>query len=100
MVPLTAPVAGPPVPGPANPLPPPLPAPELLPELEPLLLPLLDVLPELDPLLDPELELPDPAGVHPGAGPAFSSIPLPSAIYIEQSGNVTLPSTIAYVAPL
>ncbi|MEI6670100.1 MAG: hypothetical protein WCP29_18280 [Acidobacteriota bacterium] len=106
VVPLTAPVPGPPVRGPANvapPLlelaPPEVPPLELLvdPPLLELLLELLD--PPLDVLVDPPpLELPllpdPPAGVHPGAWPADNNMPFPSAIYIEQSGNVTLPSTI------
>ncbi|MEI6670101.1 MAG: hypothetical protein WCP29_18285 [Acidobacteriota bacterium] len=81
--------------------PPPL---ELLPEPPLELLvdpPLLELLLEL---LDPPLELPllpdPPAGVHPGAWPADSNMPLPSAIYQLQSGNVTLPSTMVNVDPL
>ena len=111
--PLTEPVRGPPLEGPTNAGPLELPLLELLPllleppELEELLPPLelplleLDELDEVDELLPP-LELPllllvvplDPLDVHPSADPAGSNIPLPSAMYRLQSGNVTLPSTM------
>jgi len=89
-------VDGPPVPGPAK-----------LPELEPLLDPdeLLEpeeLLLELDELLEPE-ELPElelPPDVQPGATPAGIIRPLSMTMYTVQSGNVTLPLTRAYVAPL
>jgi hypothetical protein len=101
VVPLTEPVEGPPVAGPVN-APPLLLDPEPLPELDPLLEPEPPLDPELELLPDPELlpELERPLGVHPGAGPAGNSMPLPSAMYVEQSGNVTFPLTIVNVAPL
>ena len=43
---------------------------------------------------------PPPPGVQPAAVPTGISIPLVIAIYTVQSGNVTFPPTIGYVAPL
>jgi hypothetical protein len=44
--------------------------------------------------------VPPPPGVHPGAIPAGISNPLVIAMYTVQSGNVTFPFTMTYVAPL